>query len=61
MYSLTINSPSKWLTAEGEVMQIKNMETSHIRNCIRLIEQGKIKCQAHKLPVLRTELQKRLR
>ena len=27
-----------WTTADGTVLKIKNMETSHIINCIRMLE-----------------------
>ncbi len=31
-----------WRTKEGELIQVIDMETSHIENCIRAIENGKI-------------------
>lgn len=50
-----------WCTNRGEWLKIKNMETSHIRNCIRLIENGKLTRPLHvdRAPYLRKELIKR--
>ena len=28
----------KWQTQSGEILEIKDMETSHIQNCIRMLE-----------------------
>lgn len=33
----------EWLTKEGEVLKICNMRTSHIQNCIKLIDERKEK------------------
>ena len=30
----------KWKTKDGRELDIKNMETSHIKNCIRMVERN---------------------
>lgn len=32
--------PTKWKTKEGKILSIKKMETSHINNCIRILERN---------------------
>ena len=36
-YEEIMESDTLWRTKDGQVMKIKNMETSHIENCIRLL------------------------
>ena len=62
-YQEANNTPSKWVTWDGEILLIKNMSTRHIRNCIRLIDDGTIVNPQliSKRPVLQVELQKRLK
>lgn len=61
-YDNAYNTPHLWVTQKGKILDIRKMETKHIRNCIRCIESHKItnKKLCDKIYTLRAELQKRL-
>ena len=55
-----IPKPTKWECKDGTILDIKDMSTSHISNCIRMIKVRKMKWRAEWLEPLRKELTKRL-
>lgn len=46
-----------WITKDGTEIKVKNMETSHIQNCISKIERDN--WRTGYLPILNKELEKR--
>lgn len=34
-----------WVTKNGDKIKIEDMETSHIENCIRCLQEGKVKAR----------------
>lgn len=50
-----VTRDSVWTTRDGRAYFIKDMETQHIRNCIRFLETNNTKRAAF-LPIFRAEL-----
>ena len=46
----------EWLMANGKVVKIKDMETSHIKNCINMIERNKWNDKKRLTEMLQEEL-----
>lgn len=49
----------EWVTKDGKKLKIKDMETSHIHNCIRLINKTGDEALFEYLPVFEKELERR--
>ena len=48
-----------WVTKDGKELKISEMETSHIKNCIRFIQKKDDDFFLEYIPVFRSELERR--
>jgi hypothetical protein len=49
----------EWTTRSGKKVRLSKMETSHIKNCIRVLERKPSEASAHNIRILKQELERR--
>ena len=49
----------QWETREGEILDVKDMQTSHIKNCIAYIKRKNWECAFVCIPMFEEELKRR--